>query len=288
MGVRLLVTGSAGQLGTEFCNTLSEKFDMAGISRKDADIRDYGQVMSAVNKHRPEIIIHTAALTDVDACEKDQSAAMEINASGARNVALAAQKAGAAIIYFSTDYVFDGSKNTAYTESDSPNPISQYGFSKLMGEKIIMEFHGNWTIIRTGWVYSQHGKNFIKSIISTAKKKEKTLQVVNDQFGSPTWTKDIVLQTAGIIESNESGLFHVTSKGEMSRYELAGQVLNKLIPTAKIEPCQTQDFPRPALRPARSSLRSERLESLGIDIMRPIQASLDEFLNQYGEELLHE
>ncbi|HEX2897406.1 MAG TPA: NAD(P)-dependent oxidoreductase, partial [candidate division Zixibacteria bacterium] len=144
---KILVTGVTGQLGMEFCSFKSDSFEIIGVRRKDADIRDYKQVIKVVNKHEPEIIIHTAAMTDVDACEKEQDLAMAINCSGARNVALAAQKSNAAIIYVSTDYVFDGTKQCAYVESDATNPISHYGHSKLMGEKAVIEFHGKWTII---------------------------------------------------------------------------------------------------------------------------------------------
>ena len=288
MSAKILVTGSSGQLGLEFCKTLSNKFEICGIGRKEADIRNYKQVITAINEHEPNIVIHTAALTDVDLCEKDQNAAMEINSSGTRNVAKAAQRAGASIIYISTDYVFDGTKDTSYLESDKPNPVSHYGFTKLLGEKAVMEFHGNWTIIRTGWVYSLCRKNFLKSIVSAAKKKRQILRVVDDQFGSPTWTKDIVNQTLKIIELGETGIFHVAAKGEISRFELAKKVMNKLMPEVKIEACSTRDFPRPAKRPARSSLRSERLETMGIDIMRTIDESLNEFLTEYGGQLLNE
>lgn len=285
---KILVTGATGQLGMEFCGFNSDRFEIIGAVRKDADIRDFKQVIKVVKKHEPEIIIHTAAMTDVDACEKEQDLAMAINCSGARNVALAAKKSNSAIIYISTDYVFDGLKNSAYVESDKTNPISHYGHSKLMGEKAVMEFHGNWTIVRCGWIYSQNGKNFVKSIITAAKKGKKPLKVVNDQIGSPTWTKDIVAQTLKILESGQTGLFHVASHGEISRFEFAKLFLQRLYPGAKIEPCTTKEYPLPAKRPARSSLSGERLKSLGIDLMRPLEVSLAEFIDKYGEHLLNE
>lgn len=288
MKTKLLVTGSIGQLGVEFCNYRSDLFEMTGISKRDADIRDYKPVISAVNRHKPDIIIHSAAMTDVDACEKDQSLAMDINVGGTRNVALAAEKSGAAIIYFSTDYVFDGKKERTYVESDKPNPISHYGFTKLTGEKVVREFHGNWTIIRTGWVYSPNRKNFVKSIVSTANKEKGPVKVVNDQYGSPTWTREIVKQTIKIIEASQTGIFHVAAKGEVSRFEFAKLILNRLLPDVEIVPCATKEFPRPAKRPARSSLNSERLEALGIDVMRSVETGLDEFLNEFGEQLINE
>lgn len=288
MKIKLLVTGSTGQLGSEFCRQLTGRFDVVGITRNDADITDLAQITEVIKKYKPDYVIHTAAFTDVDACEQNIHRTIAVNSIGATNAALAAQKAGAEIIYFSTDYLFDGTKNSAYVESDSPNPISEYGKSKLAGELATMESNKNWTIIRSGWIYSDHGKNFVKSILRTGKCNKGPLRVVNDQFGSPTWTKDIVEQTARIIEAKQTGLFHVASQGEVSRYEFAKMILDRLVPDSKIEPCETKDFPRPAKRPARSSLKSERLDKLGIDMMRPYDKCLVEFLDRYGEKLLNE
>jgi len=285
---KLLVTGSTGQLGFEFCKLLNDRFEIVGINRNDANITELGQISEVINKHEPNYVIHTAALTDVDCCEQDPKKAMEINATGAGIVALAAQRAGAEIVYFSTDYVFDGTKNSAYVESDVNNPISEYGKSKRAGEMATMAFNKNRTIIRCGWIYSDHGNNFVKSILRIAKQNTNLLRVVNDQYGSPTWTRDVVEQTAKIIEAKQSGLFHVAAKGEVSRFEFAKLVLQKMIPELKIEPCATKDYPRPAKRPARSSLKSERLEALGIDVMRPYEIALEEFLNECGKELLNE
>ncbi len=288
MNAKLLVTGSAGQLGSEFCRQLAGRFEVVGVTRQDADITDLAQITEVIKKHKPEYVIHTAAFTDVDVCEKESKTAMEVNATGAGIVALAAHRAGAEIVYFSTDYVFDGTKDSAYVEGDVRYPISEYGCSKRAGEMATIAFNKNWTTIRSGWIYSQYGKNFVKSILTSAIRHESPIRVVNDQFGSPTWTKDIVNQTAKIIESKQTGLFHVASKGEISRYGFAKMILERLMPDSKIEPCETKDFPRPAKRPARSSLKSERLDKLGIDIMRPYDKCLTEFLDQYGDKLLNE
>jgi len=286
--IKLLVTGSTGQLGSEFCRQLKDGFNIIGITRNDADISDLARITKVINQHEPDCVIHTAAFTDVDACEIDSSKGMEINAAGAGNVALAAQKCGAEIVYFSTDYVFDGAKNSAYVESDAPNPISEYGRSKRAGELATMKFNKNWTIIRCGWIYGDHGKNFVKSILTSAKKCKSPLRVVSDQIGSPTWTKDVVEQTARIIEAKQRGLFHVAPRGEVSRFEFAKLILEKLMPGVKVEPCTAIEYPRPARRPARSSLTSEKLGKLGIDVIRPQAEALEEFLNEYGEQLLNE
>ena len=288
MKTKLLVTGSTGQLGSEFCRQLMGRFNVISVSRNEANFTDLAQVTKVIKTFKPDYVIHTAAFTDVDSCEQDSIKATDMNSTGAGNVALAAQIAGAEIVYFSTDYVFDGTKNSAYVESDIPNPISEYGNSKLAGEMATMELNKNWTIIRCGWIYGDQGKNFVKSIVHSAKSNKSPLRVVNDQFGSPTWTKDIVEQTSRIIETKQRGLFHVASKGEISRYKFARLILERMMPHAKIEPCETKDFPRPAKRPARSSLISERLCKLGIDLMRPYNESLTEFLEQYGEQLLNE
>ncbi len=285
---KLLVTGANGQLGTEFCRQLAGIYKVCEMTRKDADITDLKHISKVINRHKPDYVIHTAAFTDVDGCELDGIKAMAVNAIGAKNVALAARKIGAKIIYFSTDYVFDGAKTSAYVESDLANPISEYGRSKYAGELAIIEASDDWTIVRIGWIYGDHGKNFIKSILAASTKTIGPIQVVIDQFGSPTWTKDIVFQTARLIEAKQTGLYHVASKGEISRYDFARIILTRFMPRAKLEACATGDFPRPAPRPARSTLKSERLDKLGIDIMPRFEQSLSEFLEQYGEKLINE
>lgn len=287
MPTKLLVTGSTGQLGREFCSFESSEFEIIGISRKDADITKIAEVRSAINKFKPDIVIHTAAMVDVDDCELNPELAMNVNSIGARNVALAANESSASVVYISTDYVFDGNKGSAYVESDTTNAISNYGKSKLAGENAIEESNKNWTIIRTSWVYSQYRRNFVKSILKQAL-SGKTLKVVDDQFSSPTWTKDIVRQTMKIIELKQARLFHVAAKGETSRYDFAKQILTKMKIDAQIEPVSTAQIPRPAKRPMRSTLTSERLPELGIDTMRPYNEALDEFLNQFGDEILSE
>ena len=287
MPIRLLVTGSSGQFGQEFCKLQSTRYEIIGMSRKDADISNPKQVKAVINKIRPQIVVHTAAITDVDACEDNPDLAMKVNCAGAENVARAAKEMGVPIVHFSTDYVFDGTKLSAYIESDITCAISHYGKSKLAGENAIKDGNSNWTIIRTSLVYSEHRRNFVKSIITQAV-SGKELRVVDDQFSSPTWTKDIVDQTMKIIESNQTGLFHVASKGETSRYEFARLILKILKIDAAVEPVTSEQRPRLAKRPGRSTLKSERLGAFGIDLMRPYNEAIEQFLKLHGAEILEE
>lgn len=284
---KLLVTGSTGQLGREFCNLQSSEFEIGGISSADADITSPEQILTVLNKHKPDIIIHTAAMTDVDLCERNPERAHQVNTGGSENIAKASLNYKALVIYISTDYVFDGEKNAAYTESDIPNPISVYGRTKLEGEKAVQNNCSNWIIIRTSWIYSSFGNNFIKSVIKRAH-SEKPLKVVNDQFGSPTWTKDIVKQTMRLIDSRKTQLFHVASKGKVSRFDMATYILRALKFDREVIPISTRELLRPAKRPKSSPLVSERIGQLEIDTMRPYNEALDEFLDLHGEELLHE
>jgi dTDP-4-dehydrorhamnose reductase len=287
MMTKLLVTGSTGQLGREFCKLQSSEYEIAGISSADADITSPEQVRAVLSKHKPDLIVHTAAMTDVDACEKNPERAHQVNTGGPENIAKAALDYKALIIYISTDYVFDGEKNAAYTESDIPNPISIYGRTKLEGEKAVQNNCSDWIIIRTSWIYSSFGNNFIKSVIKQAY-SEKPLKVVNDQIGSPTWTKDIVKQTMKLIDSGKTQLFHVASKGKVSRFDMATYILRALKFDREVIPISTREMSRPAKRPKCTPLVSERLGQLGIDSMRPYTEALDEFLELHGEELLHE
>jgi dTDP-4-dehydrorhamnose reductase len=201
---KLLVTGSKGQLGRDLISDFSKKYDISGFDIDDIDIRNLEQLKSFFKEKKPDIVLHTAAYTDVDGCEHNVETAMSINAEGTTNIALACREIGAKLIYYSTDYVFDGDKTTPYTETDTPNPQTVYGKSKLEGEKYVTEILEDYIILRIAWLYGAHGKNFVRTMIKLGEEQLKNskdgqivtpLKVVDDQIGNPTWTVEIARQT---------------------------------------------------------------------------------------------
>jgi dTDP-4-dehydrorhamnose reductase len=294
---RILVTGHRGQLGSDLVTFLAAEHQVSGVDLPEVDITDLNQVLSAVRQFRPDVVIHAAAYTDVDGCESDSDTAFRVNSDGTWNVAQACADLGCRLIYYSTDYVFDGTKTTPYVETDLPNPKTVYGKSKLGGEEAILESIDDFAVLRIAWVYGLHGRNFVKTMIRLgmrqladrrAGKPISPLNVVNDQIGNPTWTEEIVRQTAVVIDHDIQGTIHATSEGEASWYEFAREIFDTLGMDVDLRPCPTSEFPRPAPRPARSSLENARLKKAGCNVMRDYRAALEEFLGRHGQELMNE
>ncbi len=200
----ILVTGCRGQLGRDLIDGLADKAQVTGIDIDNLDITDQRVVADYIKSLHPEIILHAAAYTNVDACESDESTAAKVNIDGTANIAKACREIGARMIYYSTDYVFDGEKKSPYTEDDIPNPQTAYGRTKLGGEKAVADILNNYAIVRIAWVYGRYGQNFLKTMLNIGTKyrdelknggSPQTIKVVNDQIGNPTWTGDIVAQT---------------------------------------------------------------------------------------------
>lgn len=289
---RILITGCLGQLGTDLVRLLSRDFEVTGIDLPEIDILDESTLIDCIKKAKPSVIIHTAAYTDVDSCESNRDLAMAVNGQGTRNIAKVCNTIEARLIYYSTDYVFNGKKSSAYVESDLTDPVTIYGQSKLAGEKAITEELDNFAIMRIAWVYGFYGKNFVNTMINLGRKqvqaresgeKIKSLNVVNDQYGNPTWTHEIVNQTRALIESDHVGVFHATSEGETTWYELAQDIFRLCDLDVMIKPCTTEQFPRPAPRPHRSCLENSQLNQLKLNKMRPYINALEEFL-KLGQE----
>jgi dTDP-4-dehydrorhamnose reductase len=291
---KILVTGHRGQLGTDLIRGLAAGNRVTGIDLPEVDITDLSQVLSAVRLARPDVVIHAAAYTDVDGCESSRETAFAVNRDGTWNVAQACAELGARMVYFSTDYVFDGDKSTAYVETDVPNPRTVYGQSKLAGEEAVRELLDNYVIFRIAWVYGRYGKNFVKTMIRLGKRqlgegaKAGPLRVVDDQFGNPTWTVDIVRQTAAVLDTDLRGILHATSEGETTWFRLARDIFAFLKLDVSVEPCTTAEYPRPASRPHRSALENARLKQAGSNVMREYRKALEEFLNLHGRELFDE
>jgi dTDP-4-dehydrorhamnose reductase len=258
--VRVLITGSAGQLGTDLVASAKHSgLDVIATSHADFDITDRDLVSQKIVGAEPEAIIHAAAWTAVDACESDVKKAMAINCDGTANVVSAARQVGARVIYVSTDYVFDGTKPTPYIESDLPNPQSVYGASKLAGEQQLDMSQDS--VVRISWVCGEHGNNMVKTILRLAATSP-TLTFVNDQIGSPTFTSDVAPILIDFATQSRPGIWHVTNQGTTSWFGFAQDVLRaaELDPN-RVQPIATSELrpQRPAKRPANSVLENARM-----------------------------
>ncbi len=262
--MRLLVTGAGGQLGRELVDAAREAgHDVVGLAKSELDITDRAAVDAAVKSSRPDVIIHAAAWTAVDACESDPDKAHLVNVIGTRNVAQAAHAVGARTVYISTDYVFDGEKPTPYEEGDETSPQSVYGKSKLEGER---EMGDRDLIVRISWVCGFHGANMVKTILKIMTSQPE-LRFVEDQVGSPTMADDAAAGIIRLIEHDASGVWHLTNQGSTSWYGFAGDVLEAAgEDRSRVKPIRTADLqpPRPAKRPANSVLANTKLDASSI------------------------
>ena len=282
--MKVLITGAAGMLGTDLRKALELEHDLVLTDVtgdvKLLDITDTEQVLAEVNDAQPDLVIHCAAYTDVDGCERDPDKAYRVNALGTWNVAAAGLVCDAAVLYVSTDFVFDGEKAEPYTEYDVTHPINHYGASKLAGESHVRALCPAHYIVRSAWLYGEHGKNFPLTILNAAKSR-KELKVVADQIGSPTFTADLAAAIRDLISSPLYGTYHVTNKGSCSWYDLAAKALKYAgIKDVTVQPIKAEEWPTPTRRPKYSVLRHYALELQGMDNMRPWDEALKDFISR--------
>jgi dTDP-4-dehydrorhamnose reductase len=282
--MRVLVTGAGGQLGTDLVRTCTEAGDdVVACTSSQLDLTDRDSVYGAITATQPDAVIHAGAWTAVDACEGDPERAFLINAMGTGWVADAARRAGAHLVAVSTDYVFDGTKPTAYQEWDAPNPQSVYGRSKLAGEQAVAARCPGATIVRTAWVCGAHGPNMVKTVLGLLDRPE--LAFVDDQRGCPSFTADLAPAIRRLAAERRAGVHHVTNQGATTWYgfvrdivELAGHDPAKVRPitTAELQP------PRPATRPANSVLDNAALRLGGLPLLPHYRESLERLLRELG------
>jgi len=263
--MKILVTGANGQLGWELQRAKPGDCELTALSRDQLDITDLEQVKNTINSIKPDWIINAAAYTAVDKAESDSAGAYAINADGAANLAMAAQAINARLLYISTDFIFDGKNNRPYLPEDAANPLGVYGASKLAGEQKVRELLGDDTlIIRTAWVYSSHGNNFVKTMLNLMAERD-TLGVVEDQVGTPSWAAEIATAIYLSIENNLRGIYHWTDTGAASWYDFSvaiyelGKEAGLLNNSVTINPIPTEDYPTPAVRPPYSILNKDSL-----------------------------
>lgn len=286
--MRVLITGSNGQLGTDLCRTLKD-VELIPLTHQDIEIGDMSSVRRAVSLHKPDIIINTAAFVRVDDCEDEKDKAFLVNALGARNVAVVAEELGAKLVHISTDYVFGGESEpraVPYTEFDAPVPLNVYGKSKLAGESFVQHLCRRHFIIRTSGLFgvagaSGKGGNFVETILKLARERNE-LRVVNDQVFSPTYTKDLATKIAQLIHTEYYGIFHITNRGSCSWYEFALEILRLAGMKTPVVPITSDQFPQKAKRPHYSVLDNYHLRLLGMDGMKTWQEALKDYLIAKG------
>ncbi|MFM7047246.1 MAG: dTDP-4-dehydrorhamnose reductase [Actinomycetota bacterium] len=263
--VKIVVTGAGGQLGHELVDAASAQgHDVRGLTRTDLDITDSKAIRTTLHRERPDIVVHAAAWTAVDACESDRDKALLVNGTATGYVVEAARDIGARVVYISTDYVFDGHKPTPYVETDTPNPQSVYGASKLAGEQVLDTTRD--MIVRISWVCGFHGANMVKTILRIAAQQE-TLTFVDDQIGNPTFADDAARMILRLASEQRTGVWHVTNQGSVSWYEFTREVMRAAgHDVSRVKPVKTRDLvpPRPAMRPANSVLDNARLRYAAI------------------------
>lgn len=272
-------------LGTELVKQVRrvEGYRVIPSVIKDLDITDMVSVRDNLQELRPDVIIHTAAYTQVDSAEKDPLSARMVNAEGTKNLAFFCRELGIEIMYISSDYVFDGKKGSGYVESDVPCPINTYGRSKLLGEEYVQALLDRYKIIRTSWLNGLGGsftRNFIETILRVAQRKNR-ISVVNDQIGRPTFTFDLARRLVLMLEMPETGIFHVTNSGHCSWYELAEEIVQMGgVEGVSVHPITTAQFRSLALRPEFSVLENKRLRDLGLEPLPHWRDSLREYFRR--------
>ena len=277
--MKYLITGANGMLGHDLVTALAGR-DVTALGRNDLDITDLDAVRAAIPGF--DVVINGAAYTKVDDAETDEDAALAINGIGAGNLARAAAETGAILVQVSTDYVFDGTATTPYDESTPHNPVSAYGRTKAEGERLALELNGERTyIVRTAWLYGQHGPNFPKTMLKLAAARPE-LTVVSDQVGQPTWTLDLAQQIVALLDSDAPfGIYHGTNSGETSWFGFARAVFaNAGLDPERVQPTDSASFVRPAPRPSYSVLGHGAWIAAGLTPLRSWDDALADAMRQ--------
>ncbi len=284
MKKKILIVGSTGMLAFDLMRVLEKDYEVIGASRADFNVIDYAKAENFIKINKPDVVVNTAAYHKTEECELNPEQSFAVNAIGAFNISKAAAACGAKIIFISTDYVFDGLKEF-FIESDMPNPLNVYGASKLAGENLTKIANDNYYVIRTSWLFGIHqsskGHNFVTLMLEKAESGE-TIKVVNDQFGSPTYTRDLAVKIKELIDKNApAGIYHITNSGSCSWHEFAKKIFELSNLKPNFEPINSKDRPSKIKRPKYSVLISENLKNQGIDNLRPWPEALGDFMLEY-------
>lgn len=293
--MKIIITGAKGQLGSQIINIIKngsseiggisnevKNAEIIGIDVQELDITDITATKAYIKEVKPDVVINPAAYTNVDACETNEDIAFKVNALGARNLAIACEEIGAKLIHISTDYVFNGVGVKPFKEYDEVGPQSVYGTTKLMAEEFVKQFCSKYFIIRTAWLYGYNGNNFVYTIMKAAKERG-ALQVVDDQRGNPTNAEDLAHHILKLVNTEEYGVYHCTGEGECSWYDFASKIVELAGIDATVSPCTSDEYKRPAKRPAYSSLDNMMLRCTVGNEMRQWEDALKMFIKNVNK-----
>jgi dTDP-4-dehydrorhamnose reductase len=275
--MRVLITGARGRLGGRLAALMAADHEVIGVDIEDFDLTDHATTLDAVRAAAPQLVVHCAAMTDVDGCARDPEQALRVNGYGAQNVALACLDVGATMLYISTNEVFDGTGEAPYLEYDAPNPINPYGYSKWVGEQVVCNTLSRFYIVRTSWLFAHGGRNFIHAILGRAHAGQ-PLRVVTDEIGAPTYNDDLAPIIAQLAVTGRYGVYHLVNEGSTSRYDFARRILDVGgYADTHIEPITSAEYKRPSRPPAYGTLRNFAAAQMGIRLRR-WEDALDAFL----------
>lgn len=275
--MKILIVGSNGMLGHDLQKALKNNHELILTTSKTLDITDEKQVMDVICENKPDIVINSAAYTDVDGCEENQDVAYAVNGQGVRNLALACKEIDSPLVHISTDYVFNGKNDKPWVEDDEIGPISIYGKSKRKGEEAILEILDKYFIVRTAWLYGINGKNFPKTMLELGKNHSE-ITVVYDEVGTPTYTPDLAYGISQLIESDLYGIYHLTNSGSCSWCEFARYIFEVADMDVNVIPVTASEFARPAPRPSYSVLENKNWVKNGFKPLRNYKEAIKEYI----------
>ncbi len=287
--LRIVLLGAQGLLARDAQASLAELGELIPLDHGRLDLTQHREVRTLLRELHPGIVVNCAAYTDVDGCESRPQWAHLVNALGPGLLAEVTRDLGAYLVHISTDYIFDGKKAvpSGYFEEDPASPQNVYGRTKWEGEQLVRQANPDHLILRTGWLYGINGRSFPRAILAQALKGG-PLKVVQDQFGSPTWSRTLGSQMSTLIKAGVTGTVHVTAHGYCSWFDFACRLIQLAGMSVEIRPCTSAEFPRPAKRPANSILEKRRLMDLGLDRMNTWEEGLEQFVKCHGQALLQE
>ncbi|MFS0661277.1 dTDP-4-dehydrorhamnose reductase [Niallia alba] len=283
--MKILVTGYSGQLGYDVVLEGKKRgYEMNGVGHKQLDITQEEQVESYVHTVKPDAIIHCAAYTAVDNAEDDKETCLDVNVNGTRYLAAAAKHVGAKFIYISTDYVFEGTGTEPFTEEDAANPVGYYGVTKYEGEKAVQSLLDKYFIVRISWVFGINGNNFIKTMLRLAETRNE-LNVVGDQYGSPTYTFDLAKLLLDMVETEKYGVYHASNEGYITWADFAKEIFQVAGKNVKVNSITTEEYPTKAVRPKNSRMSKDKLEKNGFSSLPAWQDALTRYIAELQEEV---
>ena len=275
--MKILITGSNGMLGHDLIEVLKDKHELLLTTSKTLDITDGDSVMDFIVKSNPDIVINSAAYTDVDGCESNPDLAYNVNGEGVKNLALACREVDCPLVHISTDYVFNGQNDRPWVEDDEIGPISIYGKSKLEGEEHIKEILEKYFIVRTAWLYGVNGRNFPRTMLELAQNHSE-ITVVYDEVGTPTYTPDLAKGISKLIETDYYGTYHLTNSGNCSWCEFARYIFEVADVDVNVIPVTASEFARPAPRPSYSVLENRNWVENGFEPLRNYKDAIKEYI----------